>query len=218
MCVDWCPRPEEELIELNSSLAQVVIGVRRSGKSTLCINVIKNSGLAFGYVNFEDERLNTLNSKDLNTILECLYQIYGEFNHLFLDEIQNIEGWQYFVNRLLRTGRHILMTGSNAKLLSSELSTHMTGRYLSVELFPFSFSEYCKAQNISTLHETTKERGLLRRAFDSYVNEMKNKFIMGVEDISNDATWDNYVSTLETLGMSELQAVYQSAYDRLNAE
>lgn len=79
-----------------------------------------------------------MNSSDLDSALECLYQIYGKFDYLFLDEIQNIEGWQYFVNRLLRSGMHILMTGSNAKLLSSELSTHMTGRYMAVELYPFS--------------------------------------------------------------------------------
>ena len=176
--------------------------------------MIKNSGLAFGYVNFEDERLNTLNSKDLNTILECLYQIYGEFNHLFLDEIQNIEGWQYFVNRLLRTGMHILMTGSNAKLLSSELSTHMTGRYLSVELFPFSFSEYCKAQNISTLHETIKERGLLRRAFDSYVHEG------GFPELIGSTRKETYINELVSGILANdiekrFKVTYKAAFERM---
>ena len=166
---DWVSRPEESLVNLHSRLAQVVIGVRRSGKSTLCINVIKKSGLDFAYVNFEDEQLSLIQASDLDTVLECLYQVYGQFNHLFMDEIQNIDGWQYFVNRLLRSGMHVLMTGSNAKLLSSELSTHMTGRYMPIEIFPFSFAEYCMAKGHGLRHGSTKESGLLRRAFDEYI-------------------------------------------------
>lgn len=104
---NYCTRPEEDLIDLNSKLAQVVIGIRRSGKSTLCFNVIKKAGLNFAYVNFDDERFLGIAVKDLNSILECLYKIYGDFNHLFIDEIQNIDEWFLFVNRLLRTGMHI---------------------------------------------------------------------------------------------------------------
>ncbi len=167
----WCHRKEEKLVSLDSRLAQVVIGVRRSGKSILCINVIKSSGIKFAYLNFEDENLIYFKAEDLNMALECLYQIYGDFNHLFLDEIQNVNGWQRFVNRLLRSGMHIIMTGSNAKLLSSELATHMTGRYVPIELYPFSFSEYCEARGMSTSHGTTKEKGLLRGLFDEYMKD-----------------------------------------------
>lgn len=166
-----CSRPEEELVNLDSPLAQVVIGIRRSGKSTLCFNVIKKSGKNFAYINFDDERLSNLNAEDLNTLLECLYTIYGDFNHLFIDEIQNINEWFLFVNRLLRNQMHILITGSNAKLLSGELATHLTGRYLKIELFPFSFKEFCEYKNISTAHATTKEKGLLRASFDEYLQE-----------------------------------------------
>lgn len=167
----WCHRPEEKLIELDSHMAQVVIGVRRSGKSILCINVIKDSDKTFACVNFEDERLSQATSDDLNSILEALYQIYGEFDHIFLDEIQNIDGWQFFVNRLLRRGMHVLMTGSNARLLSSELATHMTGRHMDIELYPFSFSEWCEAMHVSVACSTTKERGLLAGNFDKYLRE-----------------------------------------------
>ena len=125
----YCIRPEEELVDLNSKLAQVIIGMRRSGKSTLCFNVIKKSGLNFAYINFDDERFSKIKSDDLNKILECLYKIYGDFNHFFMDEIQNIDEWFLFVNRLLRNGMHVLITGSNAKLLSGELATHLTGRH-----------------------------------------------------------------------------------------
>lgn len=177
----WCYRSEEELVNPDSRLAQVVIGVRRSGKSVLCLNVIKKSNQPFAYVNFEDERLVSATSEDLNAILECLYQVYGDFNHIFLDEIQNIEGWQYFVNRLLRVGMHVLMTGSNAKLLSSELATHMTGRHMEIELYPFSFSEWCIAQGISTDCSTTKARGLLAGAFEKYLREGGFPELIGID-------------------------------------
>ena len=125
----FCSRYEEELVDLDSNMAQVVIGVRRSGKSVLCYNVLKKHKKEFAYVNFDDERFEHLKSEDLNTLLEVLYKIYGDFKYLFLDEIQNIGAWYLFVNRLLRQRIHILVTGSNAKLLSGELATHLTGRY-----------------------------------------------------------------------------------------
>ena len=168
---ELCDRAEENLVDLNSPLAQVVIGIRRSGKSTLCFNIIKKSGINFAYLNFDDERFFGMRSDDLNVILEILYKVYGDFNHLFIDEIQNVNEWYLFVNRLLRNGMHVLLTGSNAKLLSGELATHLTGRHLTTELFPFSFKEYCDYRKISTAHGTTKEKGFLQAAFDSYLNE-----------------------------------------------
>lgn len=125
----WISRKEETLFEFNSSLAQVVIGVRRSGKSTLCHKVLLEHNIKYGYVNFDDDRLANIKTEDLNTILSCIYQIYStDIQYLFLDEIQNVDGWYLFVNRLLRTGLHLFITGSNAKLLSGELATHLTGR------------------------------------------------------------------------------------------
>ena len=123
-----CRRMEESLVNLDSNLAQVVIGIRRSGKSTLCFNVLHQSGVRYAYVNFDDERLEGLRAADLNNVLETLYKINGEFTHLFLDEIQNVYGWHLFVNRMLRQGMKVVVTGSNAKLLSGELATHLTGR------------------------------------------------------------------------------------------
>ena len=187
---DFCYRSEEELVNLNSNLAQVVIGIRRSGKSTLCLNVIKKSKIKFAYVNFDDERFCSVNADDLNVILECLYKIYGDFNHLFLDEIQNIDSWYLFVNRLLRSGMHLLITGSNAKLLSGELATHLTGRYMQTELFPFSFAEYCDYKKIDTTHKTTKEKGLLQAAFDEY---LKNG---GFPELLEETRKQTYINTL----------------------
>ena len=166
-----CTRREEELVDLESTLAQVVIGVRRSGKSTLCFNVLRSSEVLCAYINFDDERLDGMKGQDLNLLLESLYKHYGNFEHIFIDEIQNIPEWFLFVNRLLRQGMHVLITGSNARLLSGELATHLTGRYLQTELYPFSFLEYCSYRRISTSHGTTREKGLLQAAFDSYLHD-----------------------------------------------
>lgn len=165
----FCRRLEETLIDLESPQAQVVIGVRRCGKSTLCLSALLNAGVKFAYVNFDDERLAMLNSDDLNTILEVLYKIYGQFTHLFMDEVQNVDGWHLFVNRLLRREMHIIITGSNAKLLSGELATHLTGRHHVIKLFPFSFEEYCNCTGIEPKGLTTEKIALRRRAFDDYL-------------------------------------------------
>lgn len=162
-------REEEKEINLNSPLAQVVIGVRRSGKSTLCSKVMQESGLPFGYINFDDDRLGKLTVDAFDTLLRALYQLNGDFNHLFLDEVQNIEGWELFVNRMLRQGMHMLITGSNANLLSGELATHLTGRYHQIELMPFSFREYCSCKDVNTSSYTTKAIALRDKALNDYL-------------------------------------------------
>lgn len=169
--LQFCYRKEEELVNLNSNQAQVVIGVRRSGKSTLCFNLLQRAGVKYAYVNFDDERFEHMTSQDLNNVLEVLYKINGEFTHLFMDEAQNVSGWHLFVNRLLRQGMKIIITGSNAKLLSSELSTHLTGRHATIELYPFSFLEFCTYKGIDVSTLSTRAEGLRRSAFDEYMRQ-----------------------------------------------
>ena len=142
-------RPEENLIDLRSRQAQVVIGVRRSGKSTLCFKALEKANVNYAYVNFDDERLAECRREHLDLILEALYRIYGKFDYLFFDEIQNVDGWPLFVNRLLRQRIHMIITGSNAKLLSTDLATHLTGRHHKIELFPFSFKDWCEAKDLN---------------------------------------------------------------------
>lgn len=164
-------RKEEALFEFDTKMAQVVIGVRRSGKSTLSHKVLMERGIRYGYVNLDDDRLADMKTEDLNTVLSCVYQLYGtDIPYLFLDEIQNVDGWYLFVNRLLRTDLHIFVTGSNAKLLSGELATHLTGRYNEIHLFPFSFSEYCQYHHIDTQGITTKAEAERKRAFMDYIH------------------------------------------------
>ncbi len=167
----FCRRKEEDLIDPDSPQAQVVIGVRRSGKSTLCYNALIRKRVKFAYVNFDDERLINLTATDLNDVLEVLYKINGEFNYLFIDEIQNIPEWYLFVNRLLRRQIHVIITGSNAKLLSGELATHLTGRHHTINLYPFSFSEYCEAKGIDTMSMSTMAVARRRAVFDDYMRK-----------------------------------------------
>jgi len=176
-------RREEIYFDFNSQMAQIVIGVRRSGKSTICHKVLKQNNISYAYVNFDDERLYNLKTEDLNAVLEALYMVYGDFKYLFCDEIQNIPSWFLFVNRLLRQKIRLIITGSNAKLLSGELSTHLTGRYNQIELFPFSFSEILAYKNIPAGDDSTLGVALRKAAFEEYLSqggfrelfEVKNK-------------------------------------------
>lgn len=169
---DYVQRPEAKQFEFESKLAQVVIGVRRSGKSTLCHMALRGKGVKYGYVNFDDDRLYKISVEDLNDILETLYIIYGtDVKYLFFDEIQNVDGWHLFVNRLLRLGLHVFVTGSNARLLSTELSTHLTGRYNEIRLYPFSFKEYCKARHVYTDKATTKNLAAQQASLHEYLLE-----------------------------------------------
>ena len=164
-------RSETSQINLQSDLAQVVLGVRRSGKSTLCQTALLKDKRPFAYLNFDDNRLTRFTGEDLDVALELLYKHYGAFDCLFLDEAQNVPEWHLFVNRLLRQGMHVLVTGSNAKLLSGELATHMVGRYHAVELFPLSFAEFCVFHGVDPMDKTTLGAGLRQRALDDYLRQ-----------------------------------------------
>ena len=130
------------------------------------------AGLKYGYVNFDDDRLANLTVEDLNRVLEGLYRVYGnEIKHIFFDEIQNVDGWHLFVNRLLRQGLRIIITGSNAKLLSSELATHLTGRYNEIKLYPFSFRDYCAYRKLATDTPTTRNIAILKNTLEDYLME-----------------------------------------------
>ncbi len=166
-----CRRKEERLFDLDSPLAQVVIGVRRCGKSTICVKVLKESGRPFGYVNFDDEQLTSLKAEQLNDILDAVYKVYGNISYLFLDEVQNVPKWPLFVNRLLRQGIRLVLTGSNANLLSGELATHLTGRYNQIELYPFSFDEFCSMRRVDRVTQSTKANALRYRALEEYMQQ-----------------------------------------------
>ena len=199
-----CTRSEEALVRLDSKLAQIVTGVRRSGKSTMCLNVLKASGKPFGYVNFDDERLTQLKGEDLDEVLTAAYKVYGPFGILFLDEPQNIPEWSLFVNRLLRGGMHVVVTGSNSNLLAGELATHMTGRYREIKLLPFSFREYCEFKGVDITSRSIKARAARSAAFDQYLREGAFPEVVGGEKACH------YVRTLiENIRTKDIERRYK---------
>ena len=154
---------------LKTNKIVAISGVRRCGKSTLLRQISQNLD-GFYYFNFEDERLLDFTARDFNLLFEVLQSLYGEQHTFLFDEIQEIAGWEKFVSRLYRLGYKVYVTGSNAKLLSSELSTLLTGRHLVWKLYPFSFAEYLQFHKVSIKPAyTTKERAVISRHFRDYI-------------------------------------------------
>lgn len=123
---------------LCSKQIKLITGPRRTGKSTEALLMLK--GKNFAYLNFDDGKL--LSAWDDDVVWEMLQLIYPDFDYLLLDEVQNLDNWDVWVSKLYRLGVNMVITGSNAKLLSSEMATLLTGRYLQIEMLPFSLSEY----------------------------------------------------------------------------
>lgn len=123
----------------------VIFGVRRSGKSIFSILLARELKKKMAYINFVDERLISIRTEDLDRVLQAFYELYGDIEFVILDEIQQVHGWELFANRLRRT-KKVVITGSDSKLLSGELATHITGRHIGFLLFPFSFREATKLE------------------------------------------------------------------------
>lgn len=179
---------------LEKNVNYCFVGIRRTGKSYMMYQQIKallDSGVSLSqivYVNFEDERLLEMTADDLNTILEIGLEISGTGNkpYLFLDEIQNIDGWEKFVRRIADMKYKISITGSNSKMLSSEIASTLGGRFVIMNIYPYSFSEYLIANGreknyLDTL--STSDKADVLALYDEYVTfgafpelvEIKNK-------------------------------------------
>ena len=179
---------------LEKNVNYCFVGIRRTGKSYMMYQQIKallDSGVSLSqivYVNFEDERLLEITADDLNTILEIGLEISGTENkpYLFLDEIQNIDGWEKFVRRIADMKYKISITGSNSKMLSSEIASTLGGRFVIMNIYPYSFSEYLIANGreknyLDTL--STSDKADVLALYDEYVTfgafpelvEIKNK-------------------------------------------
>lgn len=165
-------------INLGNFDRQVLVGVRRAGKSYILYGRIQQL-IANGYnwdeivyLNFEDERLAEMGAEDLNKIFEVHGQLSDKRPMLFLDEIQNINGWEKFARRIADSKYKVVITGSNAKMLSVDVAATLGGRYITHEVFPLSFSEYLLINGIDPDNElltaTTSDRSLLKRHFEEY--------------------------------------------------
>ncbi|MBS7274296.1 MAG: ATP-binding protein [Bacteroidales bacterium] len=157
----------------------IFVGVRRAGKSFILYEKIQQM-LSEGhtwdeilYLNFEDERLDSLDINDMDSILECHMEMGGVAKPaLFLDEIQNIDGWEKFARRVSDSKYMVWITGSNAKMLSKEMMSTLGGRYIPIEIYPFSFAEYLRWAGIPYDEKSllgTSARVNLKKAYEEYV-------------------------------------------------
>ncbi|GBE16843.1 archaeal ATPase [bacterium BMS3Abin15] len=152
----------------------VISGLRRVGKSTLLRQIMQTyyGDKDFYYINFEDERLFNFNAKNFNLLYEALVELYGERKTFFIDEIQNVNNFENFVRRFYDIGFKFFVTGSNAKLLSREIGSRLTGRHVELVVNPFSFYEYLKFQNIQFEKQMlykTEARAKLKNLFGKYL-------------------------------------------------
>jgi len=153
--------------------AVIISGLRRVGKSTLLAQLAHRLGKdAFYYVNFEDDRFLGFQADNANDLYQALLELFGERKIFVMDEVQNIPGWEHFVRRFMEMGIKFYITGSNASLLSRELGTRLTGRYVPIELFPFSFVEFLRFKEYafpSLGRLTTSDTARLQRYLDEYL-------------------------------------------------
>ena len=177
----------------------VLVGLRRAGKSTLLYKIVLDlvaSGVDWEqiiYINFEDERLSEFTVADFNDILSVQSELSDKKGYFFLDEVQNIDGWEKFARRMADAKEHIYITGSNAKMLSREIETTLGGRFFARHITPYAFGEYLTACGIP--HDEpallgTKTNGKIRAACAQYLQygglpesllyKAKREYISGV--------------------------------------
>ncbi len=166
---------EQHLLQQESGtdpFVRIFSGVRRCGKSTLMDRIRDNSKEKKYSLNFDDNRLTGFTDADFEKLYEAFHELYDLEKTWYFDEIQNVDGWEMFVRRLHNEGHKVFITGSNANMLSRELGSHLTGRYLQTEIFPFSFAEYCKFREISiepNYFYSPSKTTLIKKAFRDYV-------------------------------------------------
>ena len=150
------PREEQKELDILDSFAIVITGVRRCGKSTLLHQLIKKQKKSY-YLNLEDPRLGGFDLSDFNKIEAIMEEMYGRGGIYFFDEIQNIPQWERYIRYLVDKKEKVVLTGSNASLLSKELGTKLTGRHLNYELFPFSFKEFLSLKKVEPSLDSFKD-------------------------------------------------------------
>lgn len=170
---------------LANPLIKLITGPRRVGKSVLALLMLQ--GKNFAYLNFDDNLLLENWSEDL--VMQMLDDVYPSYEYLLLDEIQNLPDWDLWVNKLYRRGKNLVITGSNAKMLSSEMATALTGRYLQIEMLPFSLNETMRWKKITP--ELPEQAAQTIAATDDY---MRNGGYP--ETIQSRAITKSYLSTL----------------------
>lgn len=172
--LNFFDRSQSEVIRqfLDDPNVLIITGIRRSGKSTIMRLLQQEQTESDYFFNFDDERLIQFTVDDFQTLLEVFVELFGIQTTFYFDEIQNIEGWERFIRRLYEQGNKIFITGSNAKLLSRELGTHLTGRNIQLEVFPLSFKEIIYHEQPDLLQKnmySTVDVGTFLNIFSTYM-------------------------------------------------
>jgi len=195
----------------------VISGIRRCGKSSLLFLIKERMKLEernYCYFNFDDERI--IPGTNLpDEIFNLHIEMYDSEPVIFFDEIQNIQGWEKFVNRLYEKGIKIFITGSNARLLSSEISTSLTGRNMVLNLYPFSFSEYLRfeGRKYELAFLTSGQKALLRKDFSRYMETggfpmvLKEKDLELLNGLFQDILYRDIVSRYRISQVNELKEI-----------
>ncbi|MFW6025452.1 MAG: ATP-binding protein [Candidatus Woesearchaeota archaeon] len=178
-------------VNLDDDRIIILSGIRRVGKTTILYQLMEKVD-NFCYFNFDDERLTGFEMNEFERLNEILIEFYGDSEYYFFDEIQNVSGWERFVRRLQDEGKKVIVTGSNASLLSSEFGTHLTGRYKLYEVFPLSFKEFLRFNdfNLDSINLlNSKDKVSLVEQFKKYLNKGGMPQYLKNED-------EDYVKTL----------------------
>ena len=188
----YIQRMDDEAIAeyLNTSLIKLITGPRRAGKSVMALQILKNKN--FAYLNFDDDLL--LNNFEEDIVIQSLNDVYAGYTCLLLDEIQNLPNWELWVGKLYRRGINLIITGSNSRLLSNEMASALTGRYLQIIVLPFSFVETLRFKSFKVsdkMQYTPAGIGEILALLDSYM------FNGGFpETLFNPLLLKNYLSSL----------------------
>lgn len=182
-----------------------LIGVRRCGKTSIFYHMInqlieKIEKTKILFLNFEDERFE-LNSDELDLILQAYMELYPSYKlsecYFFFDEIQNIPNWEKFIRRMYDAiSKNIFITGSNSKLLSSEIATSLRGRTLNFEIFPLSFKEYLSFKDIEVDFYSSKSLAFIKNAQESFLKNGSFPEILFLEEIYANKTLQEYFNVL----------------------
>lgn len=152
---------------LEANVIKLITGPRRAGKSVYALQIL--SGKKYAYLNFDDTQL--LGAFDEDAVMQALAEVYPGYEYLLLDEVQNLDSWDAWVSKLSRRGVNLVITGSNAKVLSSEMSTFLTGRYVEIQILPFSMEETLKYREAPIKAELPDEKAKLFIEMDDYLKK-----------------------------------------------
>jgi predicted AAA+ superfamily ATPase len=218
-------------VKIEDSFATIITGIRRCGKSTFLNQLLRRQDVGY-YLNLEDPRLDGFELSDFNKVEEIMKEIYGNEGAYFFDEIQSIDKWEKFIRYLVDKKEKVVITGSNASLLSKELGTKLTGRHIRIEMFPFSFREFLSSESkkpsIETFEEYMYKGGFpeyLKKEYPPILHELLSDVVMrdiairfGIKNtntlnkiaaylITNVGKEFSYNSIKKTFGIRSIQSV-----------